>query len=30
MESALTDIDGKMGRDVKEVYVGPSASGSPN
>ena len=25
MESALTDIDGKMGRDVKEVYVGPSA-----
>ena len=22
MESALTDIDGKMGRDVKEVYVG--------
>ena len=25
MESALTDIDGKIGRDVKEVYVGPSA-----
>ena len=25
MESALTDIDGKTGRDVKEVYVGPSA-----
>ena len=25
MESALTDIDGMMGRDVKEVYVGPSA-----
>ena len=25
MESALTDIDGKIGRDVKEIYVGPSA-----
>ena len=25
MESALTEIDGMMGRDVKEVYVGPSA-----
>ena len=25
MESALTDIDGMTGRDVKEVYVGPSA-----
>ena len=25
MESALTDIDGKIGRDVEEIYVGPSA-----
>ncbi len=25
MESALTDIEGVVGRDVKEVYVGPSA-----
>ena len=25
MESALMDIDGKTGRDVEEVYVGPSA-----
>ena len=25
MESVMTDIDGKMGLDVKEVYVGPSA-----
>ena len=25
MESALTDIDGKIGRNVKEIYVGPSA-----
>ena len=25
MESALTDIHGRMGMDVKEVYVGPSA-----
>ena len=25
MESALTDIDGQIGVDVKEVYVGPSA-----
>ena len=25
MESALTYIDGKTGRDVKEIYVGPSA-----
>ncbi len=25
MEKALTDIEGAVGRDVKEVYVGPSA-----